>query len=851
MRRRVAIFFVGIFLVTFGLISMAFGQGSPEGSSNLPANVSQQQLEQVIQSNPQFQNLTPEEIQKGLEMLKSGKTQQINEMNVSPTSNLNAKSNKSKSTSNASLNIKTGNKKSGLFSVYLKNSSGALNVSLKNLKPYGYSLFIQKPGKPLFIQPVPPNYVIGPGDEIQVILWGRINAQYNLKVGADGKIFFPYIGPLMISGMTYRKMQSFLEEQAKRITGTNVSITLNGLHQIQVFVLGEVEKPGLYNLPAMSTILDALMACGGPTTRGTLRRIELKRHNKVVDVLDIYNVLMKGDRSHDWILRNNDVIFVPLVGPLVGVAGNVRRPGIYELKNPTSLEDVIKMAGGLLPNALSQVIQVVRFENHKWKVVEDINYSNAKEMTNFKVRDGDIVKVFSVITQPINPIQLVGNVLHPGTYSYYPGIKLSDLIKSTNDLLPETYFNYALIKRYNPKTGRFKFIPFNLNKLLERKFDINLMPWDTIYIFPIYMFTQEPSYYIFGEVRHPGVYKSWNKNFRVRDLIMEAGGLKEDAYLKKAEVVSYKQLDNGSLVEISRKHINLELAMENDPNNNIPLKPFDRVFVRKIPGWGDVVNVTIKGEVKFPGVYTLKKGARLSDLIQMAGGYKKDAYLEGAEYLSPTARKIQQEALNELVRKLQSQIFISASETTQKSLTPEEAQSAKSQMLMAESFINTLKKLKAKGRVVIRLAPVRMMKNTPYDIELENNATLIIPKEKDMVSVVGAVMSPSTFVYSPDFSWKDYIKMAGGYSEFADKSNVFVLKIDGSAYKVSSGPVKWNPFKSRWEITAFSRKNKIDPGDTIVVPTKVQFIPWLRNIKDITQILMQIAVTTGVVLKLY
>ena len=849
MKRLVSILFEAFFVVMVGLSLTAFGQSVSVSGSSLPANVSQQQLQQLIQNNPQFQNLSPEEVQKGLEMIKKRKAQQMKNNDNYTELNMNENDN---ITDNETLSL--GNEfdnNSGLFSVYLKNSSGALNVSLKNLKPYGYSLFRQKPNKPLFVQPVPPNYVIGPGDEIQVILWGRINAQYDLKVGADGKIFFPNIGPLMVSGMTYSKMQSFLKEQAKRITGTNVSITLNGLHQIQVFVLGEIKKPGLYSLPAMSTILDALMACGGPTTRGTLRKIELKRHNRVVDVLDIYNVLMNGDRSHDWILRNNDVIFVPLVGPLVGVAGNVRRPGIYELKRPSTLKDAIKMAGGLLPNALSQVIQVVRFKNHALKVVEDINYSNAKEMNSLKVKDGDLVKVFSVKAKPVNFIKLVGNVLHPGTYSYYPGINLSDLIKSTNDLLPGTYFKYALIERYVPKTGRFKLIPFSLNKLLDKRFDVALMPKDTIYVFPASMFEQEPSYSIFGEVRQPGTYKSWNENFRVRDLIMKAGGLKKDAYLKDVQILSYKLLDNGTLVKTSTKNINLYLAMKGYKKDNILLKPYDSVFVRKIPGWGNVVRVKIKGEVKFPGTYVLPKGARLSDLIREAGGYKDDAYLQGAEYFSPTARKVQQEALNELVNKLRSEIYLSVGETSQKSLSAEETQSSKMQLMSAERFLSTLKNLKAKGRVVIRLVPIRMLENTPYDIQLEDNSTLVIPREKDMINVVGSVMSPSSFVYSPDFTWKDYIKMAGGYTRFADESNVFVIRCDGSAYKASKGPIKWNPFKSRWEITAFNKKNDLEPGDTIVVPMKVQYVPWLRNVKDITQVLMQIAVTAGVVLKLY
>ncbi|WP_025209010.1 SLBB domain-containing protein [Hippea sp. KM1] len=851
MKRSVILF--GIIFIIFGF-ALASNSQNIQGSPNLPANISQTQLQQVIQNNPQFKDLTPEEIQRALEIVRSNRIQQKQAYKSKYRfyDNTTADNLTDNITRNKNFySEREFDNNSGLFSIYLKTSSGVLDISLEDLKPYGYSLFERKPSEPLFVQPVPPNYVIGPGDEIQVILWGRINAQYNLKVGADGRIFFPNIGPLMVAGMTYSKMQDFLKEQAKRIIGTNVSITLNGLHQIQVFVLGEVKKPGLYSLPAMSTVLDALMACGGPTTRGTLRKIELKRYNRVVNVLDIYDVLMKGDRSHDWILRNNDVVFVPLVGPLVGIAGNVKRPGIYELKKPASLKDIVNMAGGLLPNALSQVIQVVRFKNHKWRIVKDIEFDNKKLLNSFMVKDGDLVKVFSVRSNLKNSVELIGNVKHPGVYSYHPGMKLSELIKSYNDLLPNTYLKYGLIKRYNTSETDTELLRFDLRKILNGQYDIALKPLDKVYIFPKSFFKQKPKYFIFGEVRNPGIYETWDSNFRIKDLIMKAGGLKEGAYMKRAEIVSYKYLDNGSLAEMSRKYVDLRLAMMGDPSNNILLKPFDRVFIRKMPGWGDVINVTIKGEVKFPGVYTLKKGAKLSDLIKEAGGYKDDAYLKGAEYLSPTAREIQQKALEELVRKLQSQIFLSTSETSQKSLSAEEAQTAKTQMTLAERFINTLKQLKAKGRVVIRLAPVRIMEGTPYDIELEDKATLIIPKEKDIVSVVGAVMSPSTFVYSPDFSWKDYIKMAGGYSEFADKSNVFVLKVDGSAYKVSSGAVKWNPFKSRWEVAAFSNKSELDPGDTIVVPSKVQFTPWLRNIKDITQVLMQIAVTTGVVLKLY
>ena len=836
-----------IYIFTFVFTILSFAQNQPNIQfEKISSNLSPEAIQQLKQ-NPSFQGLSPQEIQKGLEILNKGNTQtsspqQGNQNNKKETETTNASNSSSKTTDS--------NSDDSLFGFYLKNRKGELKVSLK-IEPFGYNIFKNNLSKPLTFQPVPPNYIIGPGDEIQVLMWGRINTQYTLKVGSDGRIFFPNIGPLMVAGMTYSKMQKFLTDQAKRIIGTNVSISLYKLHQIQVFVLGEVKKPGIYNIPAMSTVLNALIAAGGPTIRGSLRNIQVKRNNRVIDKLDIYEMLIKGDDSKNIILKNNDVIFVPLVGPLVGVAGYVKRPAIYELKNEKSLYEVIKLAGGFLPSAWDEMVQIKRLQNHEWEVALDVKAANKLALKQFTVKDGDLIKVFPIISSIVNSVALNGNVLRPGTYAYKAGMKLTDLIKSKGDLLPNTYLKYGLIKRYNLKNLDYRLIPFNLESVLEGKTNIELKPLDTIYVFPKEFFMEEPVYYIYGEVQKPGIYRTWDKNFRLKDLIMRAGGLKNDAYLNKVEVVSYKVNKDGNLVKIADKYYNLKLALKGDPVNNILLKPYDKVIVRKIPGWGDEITVAIKGEVKFPGTYILKKGSRLSDLIEKAGGYKDDAYLKGATLTMPSAQKIQQEALNSLINRLKSEIFLSSNASTSSAVSTEEIQTTKLQMSSAERFINSLKQLKAKGRVVVSLAPVRILRGSPYDLQLEDGSNLYIPQKKNIINVVGAVMYPSSFIYSKDLTYKDYVKMAGGYTEYADEDNVFIIAANGSAYKVSGGFVRWNPFKSRWEVSSFSDKNHLEPGDTIVVPAKLTYVPWLRNVKDITQVMMQIAVTAGVVLKLF
>ena len=887
----------------------------------------------ALKNKPEFKDIAPSEIEEGKKLLEELEKSPEARIASVPRTNatLSATSRQDQNSSQEQI--------TSLFREYLLNRTGELKVNTR-LIPFGYNIFQRGPYTPIPAQPVAPDYIIGPGDEIQVLVWGRINNQYNLRVGADGRIMFPQIGPLTVAGMRYDQMQDFLAKQVKRIAGTDVAITLSKLHQIQVFVLGEVQKPGPYNLTAMSTILDGLIAAGGPTGRGTLRNISLKRGGRVISVLDIYDLLLKGDKSKDKRLRNGDIIFVPLAGPLVGMAGNLRRPGIYELKPGTSLASAINLAGGLTPIAWKQIIQVERAENNAWKKVVDINARKTNKLKQFILRDGDLIKIFPILSGAANKIQLFGNVRRPGTYAFHPGMKLSEIIKSPDILLPDTYFDYALIKRFTLPEGTTELVPFNLGTVvLSKETDIQLHPLDKIYIFSRWFFEPRPTVAIKGRVRKPGTYQIPEKGFRVKDVILQAGGLardafldkaelyrinkttrsksllcfnlqkalandpehnlllkdqdeiiihsikeyipaqnatiygevnkpgtypyvkgmrvkdlifaagnlKDSAYLKEAEIFSYRVI-NGTLADYSHKTINLELAMQDDPRHNILLKPYDKIFIKKISDWGREQYVELTGEVVFPGRYLIKKGEKLSSVIARAGGFTRNAYLRGAVFTREKVRKLQQQRLNEMVDRLERELLTTSSARTTTALSADEAKIMAQEAKTKEEIIKKLRQVKARGRLVIDLRPLAEFKQLPDDIELEQGDKLYVPANPGTVQVIGSVYNQTAFIYRPGQKISYYIEQAGGYSQNADKESIYILKADGSAVRPHKGLTwgfSWNSRLNRWEKT---HRLEIEPGDTIVVPEKLERIAWMRNIKDISQILYQMAVTTGVVM---
>jgi len=621
-----------------------------------------------------------------------------------------------------------------------------------DIKQFGYDLFKKPPSTfaPVEKVPVGPDYVIGPGDEIKVTVWGRIEGQWSVVVDRDGNISLPKIGVLGVTGLTFKELKELLQKEfSKYFTGFEMNVSMGSLRTIRVYVVGNAENPGAYTVSSLSTLVSALFEAGGPSKTGTMRDIQVKRNGKTIVHFDMYDFLLKGDKSKDIRLMPEDVIFIPTVGPLVGIAGSVKRPAIYELKGEETVFQLIEMAGGLSDIAFKGRVQIERIVDNSRQIVFESDLAQAKDM---KIQSGDLIKIFQVV-QDKRVVRVSGAVQRGGEYGFTP-------------------------------------------------------------------------------------------EMTVKDLILMAGGLKYYAYDKEAELTRVTPTPEGPKTE--KIKVNLEKALEGDPTSNIYLKENDYLFVRAVPEWQLYRSVTISGEVKFPGTYTIKKGERLSSLIERAGGYTDKAYLRGAVFTRERVRELQQKQIDELVDRLERELLSISAATVATAMTPEEARIFQTEAEQKRQFLNKLRQVKALGRIVVRFDEPEKLKDTPYDIELEEGDSLYIPTKSSSIQVIGSVYNQTAFIYSPEKDLSDYIDLAGGYTENADKDNVFILKVDGSAVKPGKGlfGIRWNRELKRWELGG----SELEPGDTIVVPEKLTRIAWLRNIKDITQILYQIAVTAGVLI---
>ena len=948
-------------------LNIAYAQDSPQAATPAPAQQSSSPIQQApilnnttdqqkavqgelnkyggaltpeaieaLKKSPEFKNLKPEEVIKGKELLEKSKKPEVKKEIKEEKKEFNAEKKK----------ILGEDSSNSLFerSRYI----GKYQDIKLELKPFGYDFFhdaairVVTDSKDV---PVPSKYVVGPGDEVKIMLWGRVNAQYNLTIDRNGSITIPQIGPLYVAGMTFEQMSTYLIKQSSQIVGANVDITMGALKTIPVFILGDVKRPGAYTIGSFATITDALLLAGGPTDIGSMRNIQLKRKDKMVAKFDLYDLLLKGNKGADAILQAGDVVFVPVCGPLVGVAGNVKRPAIYELKEKFELQNLFDLAGGIIPTAYTQQIQIERIVKNEKQIIVDIDDKHLDKSKLFQLQDADLIKVFSIVDANLNVVYLNGYVKKPGKYELKPGMKLKDIIKGVEDLPLETHFEYALIKRIITPGGETALIPFNLGKLIfsnDAEANLTLIPQDNIFIFSDWFFKDRPSFSIAGEVRMPDKY-DWIKNFKVKDAILAAGGLTKDAYLEKAEILRvdknrqyqtiyfnvsktmleneqdnillqdedkitihsvtelvYKktvsiegdvlrpgtyqfteqmtvkelvfaagnilesaylddaeiasmEVDNGNVTKIVQRNINLKKALEGDERYNVKLKPYDRVFVKKILDWRREHFVTVTGQFKFPGRYIIRKGEKLSSLIQRAGGYTDNAYLRGAVFIRERVKEMQQKGIEEMASRLEKELLSQSSEQISTAVSNEEIQGKQYEVAQKKKLIENMRNLKALGRMTIKLAHVRLLKGSEYDIELEDGDSLFIPEKNSVVNVTGAVMAQGSYVFSEKADYLDYINMSGGYSDYADKSNVFVLKVDGSAHKAHRGLINWNEKKDRLEMAAFSDEeiSYIEPGDVVVVPEKIDRIAWLRELRDITQILMNTAVVAGVVKMLF
>ena len=540
------------------------------------------------------------------------------------------------------------NQEKNLFSNVPESFGKYQDISL-DLKPFGYDFFSEAAIRVLTDRkdiPVPPKYVIGAGDEVKLLLWGRINAQYNLTVDRDGKITIPQIGPLFVAGMTFDEMSKQIIKQSEQIVGTNVDISMGSLKTIPIFILGDVRRPGSYTIGSFATITDALLLAGGPTEIGSMRHVQLKRKGQLITTFDLYDLLLKGDKSKDMTLMAGDVVFVPVTGPMVGIAGNVRRPAIYELRNRYDLEEVINLAGGIIPTAYTQQIQVERIVKNERHVIFDINDKNLEKAASVKLQDADLVKVFSIVDMNVNVVYLNGNVKRPGKYEIKPGMRLGDLIKDATELLPETSFEYALIKRLKPPGMETVLIPFNLANLFNKDpaSNLELKPQDQVYVFNRWFFKDRPLVTIEGEIRGDcNIEQGAGSRYQLCQKKQgQLGNAEIDAIGQELKVME-SDLKKGGLFDLASltRDIGDEIRLRGRiSTDNIRILRDELIKAGQIPMVARLKE--IENRTKISCEIPLIDNMRVKDLILSAGGLTNDSYLEKGEIIRTSKERAYQ-----------------------------------------------------------------------------------------------------------------------------------------------------------------------------------------------------------------
>lgn len=482
--------------------------------------------------------------------------------------------------------------------------------------------------------PAGPDYVVGTGDSLSIDLWGGISQRLVRLVDREGRVSLPEIGPMMVSGKNLGDVQLEIQ-RALRTQFTNVSadVSLSRLRTVRVYVVGDVADPGAYDISSLSTPLNALFAAGGVTTRGSLRALKHLRGNQLVENVDAYDLLLHGVRSDLKRLQNGDTLLVPPMGSQVTVEGVVRRPAVYELLGETSLAEALELAGGILPTAALRHIEVQRVEAHEKRTMLTLDLTSttdAQQITQqlqaFKIQDGDQIHIFPIAAYNEDAIYLQGHVLRPGRYSYKRGMKLTDLISSYGDLLPEPASHYAEIVRLNAPDFHPSVESFDLSAVLASPATAPaLKPLDTIRIFSRYDFERPPDVWVGGEVRAPGSYRT-SGQAHLRDAIYLAGGVTPDAALDSAQLVRTQA--DGTLRILS---VDLHEALAGNPVDNVLLESRDRVLVHRNLAKVDAPTVNIQGEVAKPGRYLLTANMRVEDLVRVAGGLKRSAFTDSAD----------------------------------------------------------------------------------------------------------------------------------------------------------------------------------------------------------------------------
>jgi protein involved in polysaccharide export with SLBB domain len=685
--------------------------------------------------------------------------------------------------------------------------------------------------------PVGPDYVLGTGDNVVVNMWGGRSERLSLIIDRQGKIALPEAGTITIDGLTIDQAQSAIQKAlSTQYHGEHVEISLGRLRTVRVYVVGDVQRPGAYDVSSLSTPLSALYAAGGPTSRGSLRILRQYRGKQLVREIDLYDFLLRGIRSNVDRLLPGDTILVPPVGSQVSVEGMVHRPAIYELNGEQGLDQVLDLAGGVLVSASLKQVNVERIEAHQRRTMLSLQLPDNAEgvkqkLADFRIQGGDDIVISQILPYNEQAVYIEGHVYRPGKYPYRDGMTINDLLHSYQDVMPEPADHAELVRLESPDF-RPKTIIFNLPDVLIGNNPIALRPFDLIRIFSRYEI-DSPKVSIEGEVLRSGEFPM-SQDMTLAALVRMAGGFKRSAYRDEADLSSYV-IQDGQKVLVNHSTVAVEKALEGDKNADVVLKPGDVVSIRRLAGWQDIgASVTITGEVEHAGSYGIEQGERLSSVLKRAGGLREDAYPPAAVLERIQVRELGEQARQQMIKRIETTPIPVRSGAMSAQAVTEMQQSLQQQQ---NQVLTSLRNHPASGRLVVNISTdIGKWENTTADIEMRAGDTMVIPKRPTFVMVNGQVFNPTAISYVPgrDVGW--YLRKAGGATPYGNKKYIYVLLADGSVVAHGNSWTGGNLMNLR-----------LRPGDTVFVPEKiVGGSPVWQNILGMAQIMSAVSLPLAV-----
>ncbi len=652
----------------------------------------------------------------------------------------------------------------------------------EDMVPFGMELFQGdgENGVPIDI-PSASDYVIGPGDNLIIYVWGRVEKEYNLTLDREGKLFVPQVGELVGWGLTLEQFTDRARTQFSKVySDFDITVSLGKIRSIRVFVAGEVKKPGAYTVSSLTSLFNALYLAGGPNERGSMRQIRLMRGGKAVADVDLYALLLSGDNSGDVRLQTGDVIFVPVAGPQVAVRGEVKRSAIYELKGEERAADLLMLAGDATAEAHLERVMLERISSdNQWEVLDlNLEADRTRSDQNVLLVDGDRMTVYSIFEAKKNIVAVFGQVKHTGYYERTDSTSVAVLIRRAQLRPYDVYFDRAdLFRRYPDR--RMEVIPLDIGAILagDAAADILLEDRDSLYIYSIDEVAWRKHVYIEGEVKKPGEYPLYD-NMSVEDLIFLAGSLNRAAQSHRIEIARIDRLGNVSIVYHD--------LSESDPGQ-LRLQEDDHVYIRQIPEWKLHRAITVEGEVTYPGEYTLtNKGETLYQLLQRVGGFTENAF--------PRGTVVERASIHEGLTRMQVPKIIEKSAPLREDSTGQIVR-----------YNNVDFDGNSMNRLIIDMEKILSSNGFEGDVMLEPGDRIFVPTIPSGISVIGAVGSNGTIKFTERKTVKYYVERAGNFTKQADKNETRLMRATGEM--ISGGGILGK---------------RVDLGDVVIVPTKIE-----------------------------